>query len=453
MSSEFITVPGIRVVRVLARDAHVERLLVHVDDDDGPAAAEVIRAVDTGGAERVGRLIAALDRLDTAELGGLRDVIEDAHAPAAVVAHRRGTRLSELLLVRDRWRAGEAVSLLTPVTQAVARMHDAGVAHGALGASRILVTADGAELLGLDGAQLFAPGSPEVVREGVDAVARDRQALRDLAVDVLERIDGSRATAAEQLLSRVRSAPAAQVVHELLEGLAQLAAAIPVRVDAAGEVDETSAERVVVGPWEPEPRDAPPRPLARLLAELGGSSMYRAIDEAVARVRALLDRVPANRRRLLIGGGSAVAMAGMLLAIIPPTDRSPPVASGSSSAPSPGLPSPTAPVTTDVEADPAVAVATLLARREACFRDLSLLCLEGVDQADSAALDEDRRALLAMRDGAEGHPASVEVVDVRVVERLGDSALVEVGPETAPASLLLMRSEAGWRIRDWVAGG
>jgi hypothetical protein len=53
----------------------------------------------------------------------------------------------------------------------------------------------------------------------------------------------------------------------------------------------------------------------------------------------------------------------------------------------------------------------------------------------------------------EAHYASAEAVDARLVERLGNSALVEVGSETAPASLLLMRSEAGWRIRDWVASG
>ena len=146
-------------------------------------------------------------------------------------------------------------------------------------------------------------------------------------------------------------------------------------------------------------------------------------------------------------------MAGILLALIPPVGQTPSVASGSSSTPSPEFLAPTAAAASDVEADPADAVATLLSRRDTCFRELSLLCLEGVDQAGSAALDDDRRALLAMRDGAEGDAASVEVVGVRVVERLGDSALIELGPETAPASLLLMRSEAGWRIRDWVAGG
>jgi hypothetical protein len=34
------------------------------------------------------------------------------------------------------------------------------------------------------------------------------------------------------------------------------------------------------------------------------------------------------------------------------------------------------------------------------------------------------------------------------VEQLGDSALIAVGPESQTASVLLFRTEAGWRIRD-----
>jgi hypothetical protein len=39
-----------------------------------------------------------------------------------------------------------------------------------------------------------------------------------------------------------------------------------------------------------------------------------------------------------------------------------------------------------------------------------------------------------------------------LVERLGDSALVGLGngPETTPASTLVMRGEAGWRIRAYL---
>jgi hypothetical protein len=103
--------------------------------------------------------------------------------------------------------------------------------------------------------------------------------------------------------------------------------------------------------------------------------------------------------------------------------------------------------------DPVAAALALLERRAGCFAELSVLCLEHVDQQGSSALTADRAAIQQLRDGDEADYATAEADAARLVERLGDSALVEVGPQTAPASLLLMRSEAGWRIRDWVASG
>lgn len=103
--------------------------------------------------------------------------------------------------------------------------------------------------------------------------------------------------------------------------------------------------------------------------------------------------------------------------------------------------------------DPLAAAVALLERRDACIAELSLLCLEEADQQGSAALADDRAGLEVLRAGEEAELPAVAPVDAALVERLGDSALVRLGPQTAPASLLLVRSEAGWRIRDWVAVG
>jgi hypothetical protein len=46
----------------------------------------------------------------------------------------------------------------------------------------------------------------------------------------------------------------------------------------------------------------------------------------------------------------------------------------------------------------------------------------------------------------------VDARDAAVVERLGDSVLIALGPDSRPASVLLMKGEAGWRIRDYIAG-
>jgi hypothetical protein len=100
--------------------------------------------------------------------------------------------------------------------------------------------------------------------------------------------------------------------------------------------------------------------------------------------------------------------------------------------------------------DPLEALAQLLRRREDCLRDLSLLCLDDVDEQGSSALDDDRRAVRAVLDAGES-PPRVTSEGAVVVERLGDSVLIELGPDSDPASVLLMKGEAGWRVRDYLA--
>src|SRR5690606_24621944 len=50
--------------------------------------------------------------------------------------------------------------------------------------------------------------------------------------------------------------------------------------------------------------------------------------------------------------------------------------------------------------DPVEAARALLEHRERCFRDLSVLCLEAVDQRNSAAMDADRRGVIAAQQGS-----------------------------------------------------
>ncbi len=100
--------------------------------------------------------------------------------------------------------------------------------------------------------------------------------------------------------------------------------------------------------------------------------------------------------------------------------------------------------------DPVAALRELVARRERCFRELSVLCLEGVDEPGSAALDADRAALSAILDGGDP-PTRIALASPALVERLGDSALVDLGADSDPASVLLLKGEAGWRIRDYLA--
>jgi eukaryotic-like serine/threonine-protein kinase len=80
-------------------------------------------------------------------------------------------------------------------------------------------------------------------------------------------------------------------------------------------------------------------------------------------------------------------------------------------------------------------------------------CLDDVDQRDSAALDADRELLGATLAGGESPPLpEFDPGFVALTQRLGDSALVSLGPDREPASVLLVKGEAGWRIRDYLAG-
>lgn len=456
MPLDFVPPPGIRVMRVLARARHVERMLVHVEEEAGTAPAELVRALDPTAVSGIRRAIAALDRLHGTGLRGLLDVLDDGGSPAILVSHQRGRLLSALLLERPSWRAGEAVSALLPLAAALDRMHEVGVAHGALGAEKVMMTSDGPVIIEFEGAETFSPGSPEVVRESIDAVTRDRESLRSISMDVLSRVAGSRSSAAQDLLSLVSTTAASELTSALTAGLAQLAAATPVGLDDAGRDDIMPAvQSEPLLPHDPKVQPLPTSALARLLSGMSGEGPVSLALRLWAQARNGFARMSSSRRRIALAGGAAVAVAGVLLTLIPPGEDSggtvavlPSV--GPTGEPDPNLEQLIAPGSED---DPAEAVVALLERRDECFRELSVICLDGVDQIGSAALAADRSALLDMRGGMENTTPPRPVGRARVVERLGDSALVEVGDETAPASLLVMRSEAGWRIRDWVVGG
>jgi hypothetical protein len=77
------------------------------------------------------------------------------------------------------------------------------------------------------------------------------------------------------------------------------------------------------------------------------------------------------------------------------------------------------------------------------------LCLDAVVQVGSPALAADQALILALQDGAES-PDELIASTPSLVERLGDSALISLGGKTQPASILLMKGQAGWRIRAYL---
>ena len=99
--------------------------------------------------------------------------------------------------------------------------------------------------------------------------------------------------------------------------------------------------------------------------------------------------------------------------------------------------------------DPAAAVTVLLAARARCLRELDADCLAAVEQLGSPVLQRDLAALEAP-DGLGDVP--VDVSGASLVNRLGAAALFSAtarqGGDDEPASVLVIKTEAGWRVRD-----
>jgi hypothetical protein len=118
--------------------------------------------------------------------------------------------------------------------------------------------------------------------------------------------------------------------------------------------------------------------------------------------------------------------------------------------------------------DPVEATALLLAVRARCLTGGERSCFEQTDQADSAIAADDLVRLNAARPADDAGPGDAGSGDasaadrfnraaftLALVERTGDSALVEITPrpgsdeaaQTKPASVLVIKGEAGWRLR------
>jgi hypothetical protein len=96
--------------------------------------------------------------------------------------------------------------------------------------------------------------------------------------------------------------------------------------------------------------------------------------------------------------------------------------------------------------DAGAAAEVLLASRLQCLRDVTPSCLDAVDQPGSP---------IAIRDAAVLDDPSLAGAATVVLEltggasRTGGTVVLEAtGPHGEPASVLVMRTEAGWRLRE-----
>ena len=193
---------------------------------------------------------------------------------------------------------------------------------------------------------------------------------------------------------------------------------------------------------------------------------HRARAVAFRALRSVSTRSPARRGRIRgkpVALGLGLTILLLAGALMLPAGTAGPVRGGAGTA-EPTSPPPAAAVPSLQADDPAAAVLDLLRLRHECLAEASVLCLDGVDQAGSVAMATDsdlvRQAqagdtAVDLRPTPSSAEASATELSATVQERTGNAALVVLGdaggqpaPNTQPASALVIKGEAGWRLRE-----
>lgn len=492
------TLAGHRLVRLLARGATSELWLGVQDAATAPVAIKLFHSATP--LARLDSEVEALGRASHRHVQRLLDIATDAQGRTCLVLERLGVSLARVLADRGRLGAGEAVTVLAPVCDAVAELHRVGVAHGRVDAGSILLDETGAPVLARFGAATLVGEFPHPPKSSSltpaeqaanGSLAADREALARLSELVLRQSDD-----ADTVLAWVRRQATAppELAGELAERLYALAPAAPLTIPSSpGRGEQAplairpSRDLLETAPGEPAgPTDAAPSvPFQGLVPPwlderisawrdrfasewLGDLSPRETILRMLGALKTVRPRV------WVIAAGSAAAL---LLALLltgtghapdaevstEPVSTEPALSAGASSLFEESQHRPAV-----LPTDPVEAARALLEHRERCFRELSVLCLDAVDQRSSAALDADRRGVIAAQQGSPTTgPTAGERIDWRgaeltLVDELGDGVLIQaaVPPATAAPTvgtaqspsvslmLLLVRTEEGWRIRD-----
>ena len=428
---------GYRLVRKLGEGARAEVFLGHPDRDGAtPAAIKIYRQGIR--AESIDAEVEALARATGAHAVGLVDLTTAPDgAPALILERLASGSLGRLLHQRGSIRPGEAVTVLAPLAGALERMHAAGVVHGGIRLESVLFGGTGAPSLACFGsAALIDPRMPPARRETEPGIALDLRSFAALGRAVLGEGELSEWVDSE-------SAARTDWLDAFVERLFDFAAPEPVDF-RDGHAERPVLPGRVVRADPVQDTESRPGWLASLALPEWADDLLG--SDRLVRLRSALGGV---RRRVWVVA-SAVGVALVAALVLVPTGGESDATPGPSATPT-ATESPVAdvgPVTSD---DPVAAVVALLGAREQCIRDLSVLCLDAVDQLGSAALDLDQALIRSLQEGAESPPSLAVVPEaVTLTERLGDSAIVALGPDSKPASVLLMKGEAGWRIRDYL---
>lgn len=434
--------------------------------------------------------IEAMDADPTGTLPRLVDVATVPDGRACLVVERVSGRPLADILVRGGLPPGRVVTALAPIVVVVRHLADRGLIHTRLAASDVLVDDTGRpRLLGLGALRRL---------DRLDSASDRAAASRDGHAALLRLIEEAAAASTDRaafdpLLAFARSAldarPFRRVESEIERALFAVAPALPVheadgssasvgppsRVtllsDGSGPVDDRGrADRNVAVEAPAGVRlgrlaalaQLPPTAVDDLAAALDGDPRVHAIRRASAWARR-------RRPALLTGGFAGAAALVALLSAVPPSSTEgrgdadgaaaieeqgsgahgagPEAPSHPSAVPTPGDDRAAEPA--PLSDDPVMAAAALLEVRQTCLAAGDLECILAIAQPGSPIATRDRATI----DGAaEADGSEPDLGSISLTADLGDAALLTVPwveAEREPASLLMMRSEAGWRLREW----
>ncbi|QYH36053.1 hypothetical protein [Salinibacterium sp. M195] len=481
------TVAGYRTVRTLAESERRRLLLVHSlhpelaqgsstarsgmrcikQFHEGVSVAQILAEVVCH-ARSNGEHVVRIDDLAAS--------LDDA--PLLILNWIGSDTLRRLLRERGSLRPGEAITIIAPLISALGRAHHAGVAIGDVSVDSVAFDENGCPYFTEFGfAQLRATNPTPATIQLDEAFQEDRRRLAALSLGVLDAVNNNREklrTVREfgEWLGDDSNTQAHDWAQEVERRLFSIGPPEPLRfsseVVGAGESPSTISRPITAdgsrggdtaagaGAPSSEARSllALPPWLDGQLAETARELRRRSV-QFVGTIVTWCRPVRARQWAIAVGGLVCVVAAASILAIEAAAEGDETLAA-----------SPVLAKTIDDEAIPTTeevqlprlppeaeqALPLLIDARNRCLRDLSVVCLEEVSPVGTPAYADDIALIDAVLAG--GELPSVMLFDAATAvetQRLGDSAVFEIGAaETSkPASVLLVKGEAGWRIRSY----
>ena len=265
-------VPGYRLTRVLGRGSTSTVWRARRDADDELVAIKLLPA---GADEEAVREYAMLQHAAAEHVVTLHETLEvdtdGGPAIALVLEHLAGGSLARVVAERGHLTPGETVTVIAPIAQAVAGLHDLGIVHGDLSPGNVLLDSTGrpalsdlgyARLTGEPAGDVYGTDghvAPEVLDGGDPTRAADVYALGALAwlcltgaapghiaerAELADLVPGEPGLAAVVESCLLPDAEARPEADEVARSVFDAVAAQPLRMTAMGDVATSLTRRI-----------------------------------------------------------------------------------------------------------------------------------------------------------------------------------------------------------------